>query len=614
MKATALLAAVVISSLPLCGGCKRDADAPLPKGALFPDVPAAAAPAPGSVAGVLDRVVELREREPNDDLGNAMAVGDNAVVIAEIAGTRGQAAPAQAPPKGKRPPRRLIDVDWYQLPEGGEPGRITRIELRDAPGCAGLSVYDEADGARELVSTTSERRVRPVIDGLRRDGRPLWVKVQCRARQAPDKPEAGYRLALSTRPRGPEEEAEPNEALGPHTQVLTLGQVGQATLATRRDVDLFRLDLGAASAGEAIALSVAALPGVALEVSLLDPTAEKVLLTRRPGRGEGVVIPNLDRQRTGDLVTLKIAALSGVAPDTPYAATAHLLLPEGCPAQAQCADRLPVEREPNDSRETAMAIAPGGLLTGIIDGPGEVDWYVVDVAPGQVASVELTPPEGLGLTLQVGEGAQPWATLSAEAPGQPVVMPGWLPSAQRFYLQVAAAGDAFDRGRSYALKVRARQQAPYEREPQGGQAPAESLAQFAGAWQMQGALVPAGDVDRFRLDLTLRSAPLQGDLLCGSDGRAGLSCAILREDNTVAAMIDAPAAEGEVGRVTMHLPPAMYFVQVSAATPRVSRSTYRVEVLDKGALAAALADPVTPDAALGVPTPVPTPVPAPPLP
>ena len=613
MASRRLTLVVLLGASLLVAGCKRDADAPLPRDSLFPQRPTAA-PGPAASRGVLERVALIREPSGNDSQTSAAEIPGNAVVEGSFEAPPKDAAAAKAAAgKRRRPRRRLLDADWYRLAAPNETGLISRVELRQAPDCAQLEVW-RVDGRAALLATRRERGQRPLLDALRRDESELLIRVTCVAREAPDAAHAGYRLAVTTRPRRLDEEAEPNDKVGALTSLIPMGPGVQATLAHRGDADVFRLDLAAAVPAEALVLGVTGVPGVSLWVQLFDEAGDKLLLERRPPRGEGVLLPNLDVRRTGVQPTLRVATVSGVGPDAPYSASIRPLSPEGCPTQAACPERVPVEREPNDSRQDAMGISHGSLITGIIDGPGDADWYAIDGEPGQIASVEVDSPEGMALTLAVAEGPVAWADTAASEAGQRQIFAGWMLEKRRFYVRIGAVAKGHDRAHSYMLRVRLTEPGHFEREAGAAAAgPVQHMAATGlGGWQRQGALLPAGDVDRFGLDLRDRKGPVEAGLRCTGDGAPGLSCRLLDAQGKVASVVEAPVAAGAARYTPVALAPGSWTVEVRADPPRMAPAAYRVEVTDAGALDAALTLPgdLTPTA----PSTMPTPTAAPPEP
>ena len=69
-------ACVWLATCVLIGGCKRDADAPLPKDELFPTAPQHAANRAPNPFGALPRANSFPEREPNDGPERAQPLAD----------------------------------------------------------------------------------------------------------------------------------------------------------------------------------------------------------------------------------------------------------------------------------------------------------------------------------------------------------------------------------------------------------------------------------------------------------------------------------------------------------------------------------------------------------
>ncbi len=583
--------------LALSTGCKRTADAPLPRRALFPDVTHAT---PTPPEREMQRAELLRAVEPDGERAQARKIPANVVVAGELAGPKVTPEPSDPakPAKPKRRKRRrfrALDDDWFQVDPPAEAvgEQVTRIELRDAPRCARLDVF--AGGRRPIRSATWHRGVRPVLPGLRLDKGPLWVRVRCLVRVRALEGEPGtlggpYRLAVSTRPRRIDEEREPNEKLSAETQVVMHAQTVQATLAPRGDVDVFRLDLSGAQAGTAQMLSVTGAPGVDLEVGLYADGRTEPLLVRRPRRGEGVLVPNLDVRRTGTSTTLRVRALRGQAPDAPYAATVRALLPTGCTDQLVCPEKVPVEREPNDHRAAAMGIKAGSLISGVLDGRGDEDWYAIDGTPGQVVQVRLRAPEGLAVSLSAShDGGAPWVQLQGKADGERVTLPGWRTTKRRVYVRVSGVDDAADATALYFLRV-AFVDLPRFEPADGATAPLLSARE--GRLERAGTLLPAGDSDTYTVDWSARTWPTKAELVCGGDGLPGLRCTLKDAAGQVLAEVKAPD-EGAV-RQEVAVPPGVVSLTVDASSPRVSQSHYVVALEDRG--------PVVPPAGAVTPT------------
>ncbi len=531
-------------------GCRRDADRPLPRASLYTDV-GQSEPEPLSSArgGILERAESRVGAEPDDRADLAAPLPDNVVVSADLSArdeAASQAASDDRSDSRRRGRHAVIDQDWYRLDASDESGLVSLVELRDAPACAVLEAFDDPEKPA-WAQARLHRGGRPALPSVRRTATPIWLRVSCQVRKGADREGVGgsYRLAVSTRPQQLDEESEPNNVVGPHTVLVPFGDSFQGTFAPADDSDVLRLDLKAAPPGEALMLSIAGVPDVEV-VATLTGTDGSVLLSRRPARGDAIVIPNIDVRRVGDHPLLTLRARSGAAPDSPYAVQVRTYVPGECPDPQACPKRVPIEREPNDEPARAFGIAAGGLITGLIDGPGDADWYEVDGRVGAVVAVTLEPPEGLKLRLRLVLAGEEVVALESQAPGEAIRLPGWRLRSRWVHLVVQALDGAFDRSGVYRLQVQIDERPDFEAESATG-ADADGtggiealVASGDGGWTRSGALVPAGDVDTFILDLRDRTAPFVGRLNCGGDGGPGLRCAIHSGDQPV---VDMPVVE-----------------------------------------------------------------------
>ena len=604
----------VCLALLLLTGCKRDAAAPIASGQLFRDAvdgPTATDSARGSLA----RAQILAELEPNDAPTLAQAVP--ALVIVEgtlqAAGVpdAGLAPPiAKAPRKGRKPALLLVDADWFRLP-APPPGQQVQVDLRSGPACAELELYDDTGLA---VRRTAKwwKGTRPVLPALGAGARASLVRVVCRGVAGAG---GAYQLAVSTRITQPGEEVEPNDVADPAVLAVGLGMTQQGTLAPENDVDHVILDLSGQLGGEAFALSIAGLPDLDLQVELLDPATQQVLLRRRSGKGGAVLVPNLDVGRTGDRPLVRIKAVAGQQPDVPYAVGIQTWLPPGCARQADCAGAIPLEREPNDDAGRAMDLPlvaarapdPGttAVASGLLDGPGDVDWWRIPApAEGGVALLVLRGPGALGMALGTGEVG---VRLEA-APGVPLATVGGLVAAGGSLLvSVAAAKDGSSRTEAYQLAISWQPAGLFETEAgdetrgAGLYSPAHALLEDArslGILQRQGALVPAGDRDGYGVDLSARPEPSGWQLACQGDGAPGLRCAL--QDAAGRAVIALAAPLDGFATVPVVLLPGRYRVLVSAESPRPSPRAYAVQLREDASVLALPAGATPVDAPLAV--------------
>ncbi|MCO4762403.1 MAG: hypothetical protein KC502_12910 [Myxococcales bacterium] len=562
-------------------GCKRTADAPLPQQALFPDVVHAP---PTPTVGEIVRAELMTATEPDNTRNTARKLPHNVVVTGTLRAT-------DDTPKGKGRYRKLDD-DWFELAASDDDLQVARIELRDAPKCARLDVFGRSN--RPLKRAPWHRGIRPVVPSLRLDRGPYWIRVRCLVRRVPRKGRAvqtggSYRLAISARPRRMDEEREPNDKFGPETVVVAHGQTVQATLAPRGDVDVFRLDLSAAEPGAAQMLSINGAPGVSLEVALLADGQNDPILLRKPRRGAGVLVPNLDVRRTGGAVTLRIRALGGQAPDAPYAATVRPLMPNGCTDQQVCPEKVPVEREPNDTRSAAMGVKAGSLISGVLDGRGDEDWFAIDGQPGDVMQVFLRAPEGLAVQLAASEGAAPFVTIQGKPDGARVTLPGWKTSKRRVWVRVSGVDQAADATALYFLRVRFESLPHFEDSQRDGQALHDD---GDGTLTRHGVLLPTGDTDTFTLDWRTRGGPSNAVFACKGDGAPGLLCTLTDEAGKQIAQLVAPDDDNQI-RMPLQLAPGLYHVTITSRQPRPSIHPFDVTIEDGGLLPAPLPTSVT---------------------
>ncbi|HAN32138.1 MAG TPA: hypothetical protein DCQ06_11115 [Myxococcales bacterium] len=577
--------ALVACALALAlSSCKRDADKPLPSRTLFPDV----------VQNIrkdnstrMQRAEVLQAVEPDDQRSEALGLPLNVVVQGRLESQASNEPSSASGGKrahhtlGKRSSKwQTIDTDWFVVKGPAQPNSLARIELRDAPKCAQLTLYN-AQG-KALRRATWTRGVRPVLPNQRMDSLPLYVRVHCvvrkkRSKKKSDRIAVGgaYKLALSTRAGSMDEEREPNDTIGPNTSLLTHGQTLQGTLAPRADVDLVRLNLTGAIGGQAQMLSVAGSPGVRLQLRLLHSAKGIPLIVRKPRRGDGVVIPNLDIRRLSDPVTLELKTLSGQAPDAPYAVTIQTFVPGGCASQSACPDRVPIEREPNDQRQVALGIAANALITGVIDGSADKDWYEVDGVVGQVMSVELQAPSGIALELQAGHDKTPWVTLRGGAQGQFVRLPGRRISKRRVYIRVSGVEGDADVTALYHLRVSFRDDVSFRQ-------PAQALQPLLAAPEGQGylrsgALLSPRATHTYTLDLSANSQPQSGLLRLTNDGAARQRCTLRSSDGKLIATTLSGIA-GDSPNTPVLLPPALYQLSVENVSETGAASAYQVSV------------------------------------
>ena len=575
----ALCVATVACTVP---GCRRDAQQPINPQHLFPDAGATALAPPMSAAGALLRAELVKEREPNERPDEAQPVSSNALIEGELTTLPPTSAMPSRAAKGKKARSAAVkDADWYRL-AATPPGQLAQIDLREGPACAQLELFDDT-GKTLIARARSHGGVRPVLPSIAADAHASLVRVSCDGDG-----DGPYKLAVFTRVARSDEELEPNGVARQTSQALLAGRSLQGTLAPEADVDVFVLDFSSAAGADVWVLSVTGVPGVAMELSLLEPGVAEPLLVRRGAKDAGIVVPDLALSRLPKRTLLQLKALSGQAPDQPYVLTLAPLLPPGCARQPECVDRLPVEREPNETRMTAQQLPAGKPVNGFLDSQGDVDVLELSCAPGAVLRLVATPPADVTLELQVGDGPDT-RLVEGTGRGVPVVIAGVQASTGRLAVVLRAKGDGVKANEPWRLESSVTMDPEFEQEagdesklPLPGTF-AHSLLRVAPlptsgnavSWQRSGTLLPAGDIDAFSLDLRAKQGPQGFELVCAGDGAPGLTCQFLDAKGQEIVRL----AAGEPDQPS-HMPlsalPGMYRVVVAAEKPRMSVVPYRV--------------------------------------
>ena len=570
-------------------GCRRDAQAPLRAEAMFPDAGATSLTPPASAAGTLNRAELLAEVEPNNGPEEAQAVSGNALVTGELGPAALVAEPAPKTKKGKG--KVAGDADWYRLP-ATPAGQLLNLDLREAPPGTVLELYDDT-GRTLIARSRTVAGVRPVLPSWGAEAHASLVRVSVDPAAKGEGHTGPYKLAVFTRAAKPDEEQEPNATVKATTQAVggalpTLS----GTMAPEGDVDAFVLDLTDGDGSAVWVLDVTPVPGVALELQILDPASLKPLLIRKGGKDQGLTIPNLGTQRLPKRSIVTLTALTGQAPDQPYALSVRPLLPTGCVRQLDCMDRLPTEIEPNDTRLQAQQLQVGGGLLGFLDAGSDTDVLEVVSTPGAAMRVLVSPPTGTLVRLQVGDGPDA-LTVAATEPGAPLTVGGVASSTGRLGLVLTAVGEGkkppvVNPRATWRLETTLLTEPAFEIERgdeshQAGLWTGEHVllphavgpALPQGGWARSGALVPAGDVDAFGLDLRQRTGVVGVELQCAGDGAPGLTCTLL--DNRGAELVHLAAGPADRPALApVGLLPGLYRVVVAAEKPRLSPQPYHV--------------------------------------
>ncbi len=188
-------------------------------------------------------------------------------------------------------------------------------------------------------------------------------------------------------PADPNAELEPNDELaeaGELEERRTLSAyIGQRRAPTRGDADVFRL-VGSATGDAPVRVDVSGIPNLDLVLEVFEGDAASPRFVVDGGRiGEGEIAPNLP------------------APTEPYAIRVRERVAPGAHPIENVSDRYTVrwqrarvaddlEREPNDSLESAQAVRVGGAIEGYVGTTGDVDVYCL-AGDGGAGAATATP-------------------------------------------------------------------------------------------------------------------------------------------------------------------------------------------------------------------------------
>jgi hypothetical protein len=372
----------------------------------------------------------ITEREPNNTVATAQPLvlaGDPlaAGVTATVPGT-GKAA----------------DVDVFKLlvpggtdaalPDAGALGaRRLLVEVRPDPDLALTLAWLDAAG-RPVVTTTSGAGEPDGLPNLAvAPGGTYFLRVRAVERSARPSSDAGapastgYRLLARVVDFEVGEEREPNDRAA---QASDLGAAARNPEAAgfhgwRKDEDWYRLSIDGLPPGSVLDLELEGVEGVVAGLALHDGAGVRLVGThgRRGERASlrNVAVPHAGptpaggEAAAGRAVYVVIRTEGGRNIDRRYALSVRAgLAQEG------------TETEPNDDQAHASSLGDG-LTTGYL-GPGDVDVYLyVPALPGSV-DVQVSPPEGARVKVEMlrqGDG-QPVASAASAGRGEPERLSG----------------------------------------------------------------------------------------------------------------------------------------------------------------------------------------------
>lgn len=155
-----------------------------------------------------------------------------------------------------------------------------------------------------------------------------------------------------------------------------------------------------------------------------------------------------------------------------------------------------LEREPNDSAETALGLQLTDEIQGMFERPNDRDVYVIAADTSSVIRIDYKPAPNIPQTLRLYDDPKlstPLSTLHINEGAKPVVVPAFaVPGGGSLYL-VLSSTSGFDRQAYYTLKTtRLGEIAPdVEVEPN------DRVPQVLQGTTMRGAFYSSEDTDRF---------------------------------------------------------------------------------------------------------------------
>jgi eukaryotic-like serine/threonine-protein kinase len=219
---------------------------------------------------------------------------------------------------------------------------------------------------------------------------------------------AGAKYVTSRGPVFTGLETEPNDVSGDASPVpfgrMVSGYLGRRVDLTRGDRDFFAFDVPAPAAGGSVAttrLQVTALPNIPMCTMLYRPgltTAVGQYCVGRPGRD--LVIPAL-RIEAGHYFVAVVQDMDPYgAKDAPFV---YENVSDAYTVTFESAERAPgAEAEPNDQVASAVSIAPGESVTGVLGWVHDEDVFCMRAAVGERARFRVTDTaRAVGAVLEV---------------------------------------------------------------------------------------------------------------------------------------------------------------------------------------------------------------------
>jgi hypothetical protein len=348
-------------------------------------------------------------------------------------------------------------------------------------------------------------------------------------------------------------EVEPNDTLstaqrlvlGPGAPAAVAGSVRAGANATKKDVDLYRIDVPPPDGGVAappapgsdggggasgavgpvrriLRADLRPDPGVGVSLEALDDAGKPLVSAPGGDASAPVAIPNL--AVTPGTYYLRVRG-AGDAPTGNYRLTLRL-----GPLEAGG------ELEPNGSAALATELAPGGEAVGFLGWRHDQDWFRVPTAglpEGSVLSVDLDPVPGVSASLQVFDAVEKKLTEARGRKEERVAVRSLrVPAGDAQVYVVVRADVGSNTEARYDLRTRTElPRAGGEAEPNDDAAHAQPIADGTTLGYLS-----RGDVDVYRYTA---SAPAELDVEVAPPERVDVKLEILAETGARLAVSDA---------------------------------------------------------------------------
>ncbi len=417
----------------------------------------------------------IAEQEPNDAPAQAQLVSHGVIVQGVIGAPK--------------------DQDWYRISIPGDSLAILRAELTGVLGLnLKLELFDrnnekliEADKNKEDLGETISNYGLVAGDYFLRV-RELWAE----GKERKFNDTTAYQLRIQLARVLPEREFEPNNK-AIRANLLQPGRPVYGYISPYQDVDWYKIALPP-ERNRFLTLQLTGIENMDLEMAIYDPIEAELMVRNSGGKGEGETIFNLGIQPELEYYYVVIKGGKWQSnEDSTYRLTASFRDFSG-----------QMELEPNDRPVRATRISSGDTLKGVIDTPGDIDWYQLhnySINPQVARIVALGVPK-INLKLTVFDETEKaiWTVNDGGEMENEIISNIGLPGNSTYYLKVENLTKTSNIDQPYSLLAMVDPLAEGDEfEPNNDFDTATAIQANS---RVKGYVHPIGDVDFYRLDLT----------------------------------------------------------------------------------------------------------------